>query len=182
MILAGIGGLILAMDDRPNLPSTDRRGLITEESMALAIYGTMAAGLALAIGTDARLSHWAIVAAVLGELFGFFLAHAYADMLSERFVQPGTRLWQRVRHACSQEVLLFVGGIPVVVVFVFEIAVGLNASLSANLALGLLIVLLGTFGVVAARRAHATWPAAFGQGVWASLLGALVLVLKLLLH
>lgn len=180
--MAVIGGLILAMDDRPNLPSTGHRGLITSESMALAIYGTMAAGLALAIGTDARLGHWAIVAAVLAELLGFFLAHAYADMLGERLVQPGTRLWQRVRRACSQEVVLFVGGIPVVVVFVFEIAAGLNSNLSANIALALLIVLLGAFGVVAARRAHASWPAAFGQGLWASILGALVLALKLLLH
>lgn len=67
-------------------------------------------------------------------------------------------------------------------VFLVETAAGLNANLGANVALALLIGLLGVFAIVAARRSHAPWPAAFGEGVLAATLGTLVLVLKLLLH
>lgn len=170
------------MDNLSDLASSGDRRLITSRSMALAIYGTIAAGLALAVGTDAGLGTWAVVAAIFAELVGFFLAHAYADMLGEHFSQPGVRLWRRFEHACSHDVLLLVGGLPIVVVFMVETAAGVNASLGADVALGLLIALLGVFGAVAARRSGATWPAACGEGVLAAALGALVLVLKLFLH
>lgn len=150
--------------------------------MALALYGTIAAGLALSIGTDTNLGTWVVVGAVLSELVGFFLAHAYADMLGEHLSRPGTGLWERFEHACSRDVLLLVGGLPIVVVFMVETAAGINANLSADIALVLLIAMLGIFGGVAARRAGASWAATVGEGVLAAALGTLVLVLKLLLH
>jgi hypothetical protein len=177
-----VGGLIVAMPEPPDLAASSDRGLITSRSMALAIYGTIAAGLALAIGADAGLGTWAVITAVLAELLGFFLAHAYADMLGEHLSQPGTPLWKRFEKACSHDVLLLVGGLPLVVVFMVETAAGLNANVGADIALALLITLLGTFGTIAARRSKAAWPAAFGEGVLAAALGALVLVLKLFLH
>lgn len=104
------------------------------------------------------------------------------DMLGEHLSQPGTPLWKRFEKACSHDVLLLVGGLPLVVVFMVETAAGLNANVGADIALALLITLLGTFGTIAARRSKAAWPAAFGEGVLAAALGALVLVLKLFLH
>lgn len=172
----------MEMDDVSNPTSTGDGGLINSQSMALAIYGTMAAGLALAIGADTGLANAAVIIAVLAELFGFFLVHVYADMLGERFSHPGVRFWKRFEHACFHDVLLLVGGIPVVVLFTVETFAGLSANLGADIALVLLIVLLGTFGAVGARRAYATWPAALSEGVLAAALGALVLLLKLLLH
>ena len=141
-----VGGLIVAMPEPPDLAASSDRGLITSRSMALAIYGTIAAGLALAIGADAGLGTWAVITAVLAELLGFFLAHAYADMLGEHLSQPGTPLWKRFEKACSHDVLLLVGGLPLVVVFMVETAAGLNANVGADIALALLITLLGTFG------------------------------------
>jgi len=170
------------MDTQPDLAPTGDQGLITPRSMALALYGTIAAGLALSIGTDTNLGNWAVVGAVLAELLGFFLAHAYADMLGEHLARPRTSLWERFRHACSHDVLLLVGGLPIVVLFMVETAAGINADVGADVALALLIALLGTFGAIAARRANASWPGALGEGVLAAALGSLVLVLKLLLH
>ena len=170
------------MDDVPNPTPTSDRRFINSRSLGLAIYGTMAAGLALAIGADTGLASTAVIAAVLAELVGFFLVHVYADMLGEKFSHPGTRLWKRLENACLHDVLLLVGGIPVVVLFTVETIAGLNTNVGADIALVLLIVLLGTLGAFAARRAYAPWPAALGEGVLAAVLGGFVLLLKLLLH
>ncbi|MBO0730137.1 MAG: hypothetical protein J2P57_12825 [Acidimicrobiaceae bacterium] len=170
------------MRDTPDAASSADRGFITQRSMALALYGTLAAGFALSIGTDTNLGTWVVVAAVLAELVGFFLAHAYADMLGEHLSRPGTRLWERFEHACTRDLLVLVGGLPVVLLFIAESAAGIDASLGADIALALLVAMLGIFGCVAARRSHASWPAALGEGVLAAALGALVLVFKLLLH
>lgn len=170
------------MDEPPDLASSGNLGLIGSRSISLAVTGTIAAGVALAVGADAGLGTWAVIAAILAELVAFFLAHAYVDMLGEHLSQPRTPLWKRFEHACSHDVLLLVGGLPILLVFVVETMAGLNANLGANVALALLIALLGVFAIVAARRSGAPWPAALGEGVLAAALGALVLVLKLLLH
>jgi hypothetical protein len=162
--------------------STGRRGFLGPRSTALAIYGTVAAGMALAIGDDAGLATGALIAAILAELVGFFLAHAYADMLGEHLASPGTRLWRRLQHAFTQDVLLLVGGLPIVIVFALECAAGVTTDVGANVALALLIVLLGTFGMFGARRSRASWPESLGEGLLAAALGGGVLVLKLVLH
>jgi uncharacterized membrane protein SirB2 len=170
------------MDDVSDPTSTSDRGFINSRSLGLAIYGTMAAGLALAIGADTGLANTAVIVAVLAELVGFFLIHVYADMLGEHISHPGTRIWKRFEHACLHDVLLLAGGIPVVVLFTLETVAGISTNLGADIALVLLIVLLGTFGAIAARRAYAAWPAALGEGLLAAVLGGLVLLLKLVLH
>ena len=62
-------------------------------SLALAMYGAIAAGLALAIGADAALGVVALLVAVLAEMVVFFLAHAYVDVIGidtyDAFVNTG---------------------------------------------------------------------------------------------
>ena len=49
--------------------------------MALAMYGAIAAGLALAIGADAKLGIVALLTAEVIEMLVFFVAHAYVDVV-----------------------------------------------------------------------------------------------------
>ncbi len=151
-------------------------------SVALVLYGTIAAGLALAIASDTELTTWAVIAAVLAELVGFFSAHAYADMMAEQFEHPGLRLSSRLRHACGKDVVLVVGGMPIVLVFAVERAAGVGVDVGVDVVLALLIALLGVFGTLVARRGRSSWPMALGEGLLAAGLGAGVLALKLALH
>jgi hypothetical protein len=150
--------------------------------MALALYGTIAAGLALAVGVDAALGTAAVIGVVVVELMVFFLAHAYVDMLGERFDHPGLRLSQRVRHACGHDVFLLFGGLPILLVFAVARAAGADTDVGADIALAAPILLLGGFGYVAARRGRAAMGGALGEGLFAALLGLGVLLLKLVLH
>jgi type IV secretory pathway VirB2 component (pilin) len=170
------------MRNARDVASAADRGFFGPGSTALAIYGTIAAGMALAIGTDSGLSNWTVIGVVLAELIGFFLAHAYADMLGEHLSAPGTRLWQRLRHAFHHDVLLVVGGLPIVIVFGLEIAAGVDSDLATDIALALLVALLGAFGTFGARRGGASWAASVSEGLLAATLGAGVLGLKLVVH
>jgi len=67
-------------------------------SMALVMYGAIAAGLALAIGADAKLGIVALLAAMVIEMLVFFVAHAYVDVVGEKYDHPEYRFGQRLTH------------------------------------------------------------------------------------
>ena len=65
-------------------PAVPRHGMAGQGSMALAMYGAIAAGLALAIGADAKLGIVALLAAVVIEMLVFFVAHATSTSSGRR--------------------------------------------------------------------------------------------------
>lgn len=150
-------------------------------SLALAMYGAIAAGLALAIGVDAALTAAALVAAVLTELVVFFVAHAYVDVVGERYDNPDHSLRDRIVHGITHASIVLLGGMPVVVIFGVEQLAGVNADDSATVAILGLIVVLGALGYVAARRGRASRRAALVESLVVALLGVGILTLKLLL-
>ncbi|HEY6742048.1 MAG TPA: hypothetical protein VI110_06785, partial [Lapillicoccus sp.] len=79
-------------------PGAARHGMVGQGTMALAMYGAIAAGLALAIGADAALGVLALLVAVAAEMVVFFVAHAYVDVVGERYDHPERRLTQRNAH------------------------------------------------------------------------------------
>lgn len=145
------------------------------------MYGAIAAGLALAIGVDAALTAAALVAAVLTELVVFFVAHAYVDVVGERYDNPDHSLRDRIVHGITHASIVLLGGMPVVVIFGVEQLAGVNADDSATVAILGLIVVLGALGYVAARRGRASRRAALVESLVVALLGVGILTLKLLL-
>jgi hypothetical protein len=150
--------------------------------MGLVLYGSIAAGVALAISVDTDLGTAAVVGVVLVQLVGFFLAHAYADMLGERYDHPDRRLTERVSHACRHDVTLLLGGLPVIAIFAVGRLAGLGADKGADIALLAPILLLGGFGYLTARRGGVSRAGALFEAAFAAVLAAGVLLLKVLLH
>jgi hypothetical protein len=149
--------------------------------MALAMYGAIAAGLALAIGVDAALGVAALLLAVLAEMVVFFVAHAYVDVVGEKYDHPERNLWQRIAHGARHGGILLLGGLPVLVVFGVERLAGVDDDGSGTGSLVGLVLLLGGFGYVAARRGRSSRPRALAEGAVVALIGVGVLLLKLLL-
>jgi hypothetical protein len=158
-----------------------RHGMAGQGSIALAMYGAIAAGLALAIGADAALGVVALLVAVLAEMVVFFIAHAYVDVVGERYDHPERSLLERVVHGVQHGGMLLLGGLPVLVVFGAERLAGVDEDGSATGALVGLVLLLGGFGYVAARRGRSSRPRALGEGLIVALIGVGILLLKLLL-
>jgi hypothetical protein len=150
-------------------------------SMALAMYGAIAAGLALAIGVDGKLGLVAILIAVVIEMLVFFVAHAYVDVVGEKYDHPEYRLTERLAHGTWHATILLLGGLPVIVVFSLERLAGVDEDGSATGALVGLTLLLGVIGYAAARRGRATPGRAALEGLVVALIGVAILLLKLLL-
>ncbi len=150
-------------------------------SLALAMYGAIAAGLALAIGADAALGVVALLVAVLAEMVVFFLAHAYVDVIGEKYDHPERSLVERIAHGVQHGLMLLLGGLPVLVVFGVERLAGVDDDASATGALVGLVLLLGGFGYVAARRGRSSPFRAVAEGLVVALIGIAILLLKLLL-
>ena len=149
--------------------------------MALAIYGAIAAGLALAIGVDGRLGLAALLIAVVVELMVFFVAHAYVDVVGERYDHPERGLLERIGHGTRHAAILLLGGLPVLAVFGVERLAGIDDDGSATGALVGLVLILGIFGYLAARRGLSTPGRALLEGLVVALIGVGILVLKMLL-
>jgi hypothetical protein len=150
-------------------------------SITLAVYGALAVGLALAIGADTVSGTAAVAVAAAVELAVFYLVHVYSDTLGRRYAQPGTGWSEPLRYACRHDFALLLGGLPVLTVFVAGSAARQSLDGMATVALLALVVLLGGYGWLAARRGSASWQVALVQGIVTALLGLGVLVLKLLL-
>ena len=149
--------------------------------MPLVMYGAIAAGLALAVGVDGHLGIVALLAAVLAEMVVFFVAHAYVDVVGEKYDHPERRLVERVAHGSRHAAILLLGGVPVLVVFGIERLAGVDTDGSATGALAGLILLLGVLGAAAARRARSSPGRAALEGLLVALIGVGILFLKLLL-
>src|SRR5690242_14180135 len=116
-------------------PRGRRHGMAEQGSMSLAMYGAIAAGLALAVGVDGKLGVAALLVAVLVEMVVFFVAHAYVDVVSEKYDHPERRLGERMVHGTRHAAILLLGGLPVLVVFGMERLSGVDEDGSATGAL-----------------------------------------------
>ncbi len=150
--------------------------------MALATYGAIAAGLARAIGVDAALGLVALLVAVLAEMVVFFVAHAYVDVVGETYDHPERTLVERIAHGAQHGGMLLLGGLPVLVIFGLERLAGVDDNGGATGALVGLVLLLGGFGYVAARRGRSSRARAAVEGLVVALIGVAILLTKLLLH
>jgi len=109
------------------------------------------------------------------------VAHAYVDVVGEKYDHPEYRLGERLAHGTRHAAILLLGGIPVIVVFGLERAAGVDEDGSATGALVGLTLLLGIIGYAAARRGRVAPGRAVLEGLVVALIGVAILLLKLLL-
>ncbi len=181
----GSGVMVGVREPTPPVAGAPRRRtgplLLGAGAVGLAVYGAIAVGLALAIGAETPASTLAVAVAASVELAVFYLAHVYADTLGRRYDRPGAGWGEPLRYACRHDVALVLGGLPVLVVYLVVAAARRSVDGAATVALVGLVVLLGGYGWLAARRGSASRRAALAQAGVTAVLGLGVLALELLL-
>ncbi len=142
------------------------------------IYGTLLAAATIAGVADASHDLRAIALAVVTTVGVYWIAHAYAEVLSR--VEPGSRTWASTRHELATSLPMVTAcAVPVALLILAEL-VGASVQTAAVLALGLAVLQLMWWGY--------TTPASGGRGkrLGSSLLfgglGVAIVVLKLLVH
>lgn len=174
-------------DADPGLP---KRGLVAtilwwidpEENPSGLVYGTVAVGAVLAAESTRRDTFPATIGATVLILCLYWIAHTYAavtgDRLKSREALTAPSLWRSFRHEAS---IVKGAALPIAVLLVlWAIPVTLDTAVTA--ALWTSAALLAVIEAVAAFRSHLSRAETAVQVFMGSLLGAGVLLVRVLLH
>jgi hypothetical protein len=169
---SGIGSLVSAIS----------RWVEPDDNPSGVIYGTIAVGAVLAAESTRRETFADTIGATLLILGLYWIAHTYATVvgtrLKERETLSPSGLWQAFLHEGS----IVKGAALPIAVLVALWASGVSLATGVTAALWTSAVALAAFEVVAALRARVSGPQRLAQMVVGALLGAGVLLVRVVLH
>jgi voltage-gated potassium channel Kch len=126
-------------------------------AVARTIYGTiLVTALVAGLSEDDTIDAWQILVSVTATTLVFWLAHVYAEVLSQRLAAGRSLSWAETRRALVGELQMVQAGIPAAIALGLS-ALGLystDAAVTAAIAAG--VGSLFAYGVVLARREGAT--------------------------
>ncbi len=153
-----------------------------EENPSGVVYGTIAVGAVLAAESTRRDTFPDTIGATVLILCLYWIAHTYAgvtgDRLKTRHTLSARALWRALLH---EGAIVKGAALPVAVLLVLW-ATPVTLSTAVTAALWTSAVALALFEMVAAFRSRLTAAQRFPQILVGSLLGAGILVIRLLLH
>jgi len=154
--------------------------LIPDTDFASAIYGQVLAGSAVVALSRHEEPPMEIVAGVTATMLVFWVAHVYAETISQRVSQESEA--RELRHLAEREWPMVQAALPAIVALTLA-ALGLwSREAGITIALGLGVVVLGGWGTAAGRRAGRSPARAFVDGLGSAALGLLSILLKVLIH
>lgn len=149
---------------------------------ASAVYGSV-----LAAGVVASLDIGDVGSAVMteslaGTMVVFWLAHVWAEAISDRMRDPRPFTWARLRAVALWHWPMLQAAIgPLIAVALADVGVWSQAT-AVTVALSISIAQLAGWGIAVGRRTFDTWPLALANGVVDGLLGVALVVLRTLVH
>jgi hypothetical protein len=153
-----------------------------EENPSGLVYGTVAVGAVLAAESTRRDTFPDTIGATVLILCLYWMAHAYAtvtgDRLQSRETLSARRLWRSFLHEAT---ILKGAALPIAVLLVLW-ATPVTLSTAVTAALGTSAVLLALIESVTAFRSHLSASETAVQVLLGSLLGAGILLVRVLLH
>jgi hypothetical protein len=153
-----------------------------EENPAGVVYGTIAVGTVLAAESARRDTFPDTIVATVLVLLLYWLAHTYAGVTGERLKTRESLSWPRLWRSFVHEAAIAKGAaLPVAVLLVLW-ATPVTLNTAVLVALWTSAASLTFYEVVAAFRSPLSARERFLQVLLGSLLGAGVLVVRLLLH
>jgi positive regulator of sigma E activity len=155
----------------------------TGRNAAGAIYGTLlVTALVAGLSEDPDYSPTDILVSVVSTAVVFWLAHAYARVLGERL--EGDRRGARalIRTAAADEWPLMQAAVLPSAALLLGVAGAWSRNASVNVAIGVGVASLFTFGFLFARRLHRHVPAALLAGAFNALAGGVIVALKIAIH
>jgi hypothetical protein len=146
------------------------------------LYGAIITGTVMTAtaGHDAGVGR--IVAAVVFVLGIYWLAEVYVRAFTHQFTKGRAGLLRRFGTAAKNEIAVLLGGVPAVATLLVLVLVGVSVDLAVDIALWVTVAFLGGIAYLAARRVGTPPRTAFGESIFAALLGVLMIVAKGFLH
>jgi hypothetical protein len=153
------------------------------ESLATAIYGTiLSTSLITAYSEDQGSDPLQVAVAVFSASVVFWLAHAYSDVLARGLIVRGSGGFARVRSELRREWPLVTGAtLPILPLFLAPLGL-LSNDTAESVAIAAGIAMLTLVGVSIAWRRHSGLIGLAMAAAASALFGALVVILKVLVH
>jgi hypothetical protein len=148
---------------------------------ASGIYGTIVATAVIA-GTARHEPHGPVLALTAGTLVVFWLAHVYAETLSDHLKGSTELRLATVTGAMARELPMLEGPLPSLALLLLGTLGLLDDGTAINLALWAGVAQLVGWGVVYARGQGRAWPAAVATGLVNGTFGVLIIALKAFVH
>jgi len=123
-----------------------------------------------------------VVAAWAFVLVTYWLAHVYVHTTESQFEGDHRNFVLRSLTAAREELSVLAGGLPGMAVFLIVYARGENTTGAARVAIYFTVVILALVGFIGGRHAGRSVLGALGEAAGAALLGALLVLAKILLH
>jgi hypothetical protein len=147
------------------------------------LEGAVVSAAVLAVVGEHEASLQEVVLGAFGVLVIYWATHAYADALSQELQHRRRQLARQMLASALGEIAVVRGGIPAIAVFaVTGSFLGETFAVAVNFALWFSVLLLATVGHLAGYRAGVTGWRLTGQTLLAGAGGAVMVLLKSLLH
>lgn len=154
-----------------------------EPSLARAIYGAiLALAVVLAVSDDPENGIVYVLGGLLATAVVFWLSHVYAEVLAEH-VRPGTTRWGAdIRAALAREWPLVQAAVPLAAGLLLGVVGLVSRDTAVNIAIAAGLAELFGWGLAVGRRLGQALPLAILTGVANCGLGAVLVILKGLVH
>jgi hypothetical protein len=152
------------------------------EQLAGGIYGTVVvAGLLAATGPDDDPEVWPTALWVVVTVVVFWLAHSWAHTMARRATGLADRR-REMRQSLARHWPLVQSAFPPIIVLLIARLFGASDETAILIAACSCIVLLAGWGVVVGRQEHESTPRVAATAAGCALLGALMVLLKVVIH
>ena len=146
------------------------------------VYGTIVVGALLAAESARRETYLRTVGAVLITLLLYWLAHSYAQFTAQRLREHGRFTFDSLARTSVHELSVLAGAaVPLVEVLIFW-AVGARLNVAVTTAIWTSATAIVVIEVTIGIRAHLPRSELIRQTALGTVLGLLVIVLRLILH
>jgi len=152
-------------------------------AVARAIYGTiLATALVAALSAYEGMGAWQILVSMVVTMVVFWVAHVYAEVLSQRLSAGRGLTWPEVRHAFRSELPMVAAAVPAALALLGS-AVGLYSRDTGTwIAVGIGVAALFGYGLLLAYRERATVPRTLLTVLVNGSFGLVIVALKAFVH
>ena len=166
------------MDTTPPTTRTD-----DTHAVARTIYGTiLVTALVAGLSENDDIDAWQILVSVTATATVFWIAHVYAEVLSQRLAARRSLSWTEIRRALDDEAPMLMAGIPAGLALALAALGFYTTDTGVTLAIGFGVAALFAYGIVLGRREHATRMQTFLGACLNGAFGLVIVALKAFVH
>jgi hypothetical protein len=157
----------------------------TDDTHAVArtIYGTiLITALVAGLSEDEDIDAWRILVSVTATATVFWIAHVYAEVLSQRLAAGRSLAWREIARALDDEAPMLMAGIPAALALALAALGFYTTDTGVTLAIGFGVAALFAYGIVLGRREKAGRMQTFLGACLNGAFGLVIVALKAFVH